>query len=341
MKLFIRTEANTTTAMGHMMRCLTIAEAAKNMGIQPVFIVAETGSQKIAEEKGFDTIWLGRKWDDFDGEIPVISEIIEKENIECMLIDSYWITEKYMDAVSRLTKTAYIDDLHETIWGSEAIINYAVYSDLFDYEKEYPGKQLLLGCDYFPLRKEYVNLEKRVISDTVKEVLVVSGGSDELHFMRTLTENIVANTKYENIHFKFILGQFNQDYDEISAKAENAGNISVFKALPSLKEAMLESDIVVSAGGTTLYEMAACTLPGIVYILADNQRYNAEGFGRKDLAIYAGDIRIDGTYQKIFEALDMLIENKGKRQQLSDSLYKLVDGEGASRIVKRLFNVKG
>ena len=341
MKLFIRTEANTTTAMGHMMRCLTIAEAAKKMGIQPIFVVAESGSQKIASDRGFDTICLDRKWDDFDGEIPVISEIIKKENIECMLIDSYWITAKYMDAVSRLTKTAYIDDLHETIWSCEAIINYAVYSDLFDYEKEYPGKQLLLGCDYFPLRKEYAGLEKRKISDVVKNVLVVSGGSDELHFMRTLTENIVADSKYEDIHFKFILGQFNQDYDDISLKAEKTGNISIFKALPSLKEAMLESDIVISAGGTTLYEMAACTLPGIVYILADNQRYNAEGFGRKGLAVYAGDIRTSGTYQNIFKELDMLIENKEKRQQLSDSLYKLVDGEGASRIVKRLFNVEG
>ena len=334
--LYFRVEANTTTAMGHMTRCVSIADGAKKIGIDSVFIVAETCSARLPESKGYKVICLNRRWDDFDGEIPIIEGLIKENNIKTLLVDSYWVSEKYMEAVNKMTRLAYIDDLYEKIWPVSAVINYSVYQELFDYARDYEGKKLILGTKYFPLRSEYVGLPKRQISGEVKEILVVSGGSDELSFMKTMAEKLIETCSFEGIHFTFILGPFNKDYNEIMKITSDVTSITVLKSLPTLKEAMLKADVLISAGGTTLYEMAACSLPGIVYILADNQKYNAEGFGRKGLAMYAGDIREKETINNIFKYLSKLVDDRQLRQDMIDRLYELLDGQGATRIAEEL-----
>ena len=336
--LYIRTEANVNTAMGHMMRCTSIAESARKIGAEVTFIVAEEGSGKLPESKEFEVICLNKKWDDFENEIPVIKELIKERNIKILLVDSYWVSSEYMEEVSRCTKLAYIDDLHERIWPVDILINYSVYSDCFNYEDEYNGKKLLLGTDYFPLRKEYIGISKRKISSDVKEVLIVSGGSDELHFMKRFAFRLSENEFFNNINFTFILGNFNDDYDSITEISNRVNNIKVLKTLPTLKDIMLTSDLIISAGGTTLYETAAVSLPVITYILADNQYYNATSFGKKKLALYAGDIREENTMNVLEEYLLEMINNKKLREEMSERLFNLLDGKGADRIAEKLCN---
>lgn len=337
-KLFIRTDANTTMATGHMMRCLSIADAAKGLGVETVFIVTSAESGNMPLSRGYEIINLDRQWDDFQGEIPVISDIIARLNIECILVDSYWVSKEYMKAISSLTKTAYIDDLHETIWPCGVLINYAVYCDLFDYEHEYPDSVRLLGSDYMPLRQEYMSVRDRVVGDT-KEILVVTGGSDELHFMLNTVSAVLAADDLSSMHFTFVCGRFNTDIDELMRLGDKADNISIYPSLPTLKESMENADILVSAGGTTLYEMAATGLPGIIFRMADNQKNNVDAFAKMELIVDAGDIRYNFSYDELLNMIRELARDRAMRNEMSDRLKNLVDGRGAERIVKGLFDI--
>lgn len=338
--IYIRTEANKTIATGHMMRCLSIADAAKEMGIASVFIVAEEVSRSMPEQRGYEVICLNHTWDDFDGEITVMTELIQKLKIEILLIDSYFVSLNYMDALKRLTKTAYIDDLHDAIWPCCKLINYAVYSDYFPYEEEYPDTQLILGSEYMPLRQEYQNMPRRILKNEVREVLLLTGGSDLQHFMKTAAELILEKEDWKPIHFTMVCGAFNTDLEELMKLAEDCGNhISVYPALPTLKEKLLEADIVVTAGGTTLYEMAACGTPGIVFQLADNQRWNVKAFTEKGLTLCAGELGNDFSKERLAETLEKLINNFELRKEMSERLQRLVDGQGANRIVQKLLEI--
>ena len=335
MKLFIRVEANKITAMGHMMRCMSVAEGAVRKGIEPVFIVATNESAEFPKKRGFKVIVLDRVWDDFDGEIPVMKKLIKEQNIENLLIDSYFVTPKYMEEISRATKTAYIDDLHERIWDAGIIINYAVYCDLFDYRKEYPSAGLLLGTDYFPIRSEYRDASKIKINDSLQRILVVSGGSDEPHFLLSFTKKLLKENAFPELEFTVITGNFNVDFEEISALCENQSRVSVKKSVPTLLTEMVKHDLYISAGGTSLYEMAAVGLPGISYVLADNQYYNAKAFGDKGLGMFAGDVREEGTIEKIFDCIEKY-KDKGIRSEMSARLYGLLDKKGADRIAEEI-----
>ena len=349
MTVYIRTEANRTTATGHMTRCIAIAKEIKAMGGEAVFIVAEEGSMRMPDEAGFKCLCLNRTWDDFDGEIPVILELIDNNNIKCILVDSYFVTEKYMAAISEKTKTAYIDDLHERIWPVHAIINYAVYSDLFDYESEYPDSDLLLGTEYMPLRPEYTDIEAREKTDC-KNVLVVTGGGDEYHFIKKLAgivsgdEEIKASKAsaevIKNMCFTFICGAFNVDYDELAERYGDGRyeNIKILKSVPSLKDYLLEADMIVTAGGTTLYEAAMCQVPCIAFRIADNQDYNVTAFGKKGLAIDAGDVRYDFSYEELMQHICEISENKEFRDEMRRKQSNAVDGRGAGRIASYLMS---
>lgn len=338
MTVYIRTEANRTTATGHMTRCIAIAKEIKAMGGEAVFIVAEEGSMRMPDEAGFKCLCLNRTWDDFDGEIPVILELIDNNNIKCILVDSYFVTEKYMAAISEKTKTAYIDDLHERIWPVHAIINYAVYYDLFDYEKEYPSSDKLLGCEYAPLRPEYTNLDIKELSD-VKDVLVVTGGSDEYHFIKSMAGMVEGCDELSGINFTFVCGVFNGDYDELVAHYEDHKSIHMLKSVPTLKPYMLSSDMLITAGGTTLYEAAACQIPCIAFRIADNQKYNVDGFASRGLVFDAGDVRYNFSYSALLEQVIELINSRKLRSDMRELQKKTLDGKGAWRLAKYLMDL--
>ena len=50
--LYIRTDMNETIATGHMMRCLSIADAAKKQGQETVFLVADAQAQELLKKRG-------------------------------------------------------------------------------------------------------------------------------------------------------------------------------------------------------------------------------------------------------------------------------------------------
>ena len=351
MTLYIRTEANRVTATGHMMRCLAIADAAAEKGIRTVFIVAEEDSERFPQERGYETICLGRRWDDFDGEIPVIEKLIADRHVEVMLIDSYFVSEDYMKAVTQMTRTAYIDDLHTAVWSCSVLINYAVYYDLFDYQKEYPDAELLLGCGYAPLRKEFHDLPAKQIRRDVKKVLAVTGGTDEYHFMKQFLEALLPRRElFAGVEFTLVCGAFNREIGEIRNLSleyaaehgadSNAVKIKVYPALPTLKEALLQTDLLITAGGTTLYEMAACGTPGICFSMADNQLDNVRGFAARELVLYAGDVREEFSFDRLLGMMQELMQDYEARTAVSEKLRTLIDGKGAGRIIDAVIHYR-
>lgn len=335
-KIYIRTEANKITAMGHMARCMTIADAIKKSGGEAVFIVAEKDSERFPIERGHKVICLNRKWNDFDGEIPVISKLIETESIDTILVDSYFVTEKYMSALNDMVNLAYIDDLYERVWPVKTVINYASYASNFPYEKDYPNAVRLLGPSYFPLREEFKNCKKRIIPERVRRVLVVTGGSDEYHFMMNFLTEISSKNELNDIRFRFVCGTFNQDLDELKQKAVSFMNVDILETLPSLKSEMEEADLIITAGGTTLYEAAATGLPIICYSFVDNQLFNVKSFDEGGYGIYVGDLRQNFSFEMLADRVRDIADDKDKRNVMSENLFKLVDGKGAERIANKL-----
>lgn len=329
--LYIRADMNQIIATGHIMRCLAIADAARETGEDTVFLLADTQAVELLENRGYAYVVLNTPWNEMDKELETIKSIINEHNIKSLLIDSYQVTEKYLEELTKVTRTIYLDDLNAFHYPVDSIICYANYYKKFAYEVNYPIDKLHLGLQYVPLRKEFQNCSPKEIKERVENLLLLSGGTDNYHVLRSLLESIDIE-EYRQIYV--ICGKYNADYEMLKMKYQDHPNISIHKAVTDMKRYMEQADLVITAGGSTLYELCAVGTPAISYSFADNQLDNVRKFQEDGIIDYAGDIRYDNVMGNVVSLMGKYMSNKMLCQERSAKMQKIVDGYGARRIVE-------
>lgn len=327
--LYIRADMNETIATGHVMRCLSIADAAKDSGRDTVFILADEQAKRLVEGRGHHAIVLGTQWDDMEHELPVLKNVIREHSIQKILIDSYQVTPAYLAELSKLLWTIYIDDLNAFHYQVNAIICYANYWKKFEYEKKYKDVGLYLGPAYVPLRKEFTLCGAKRIREIPENLLLLSGGTDHYHILEKLLQKIVL-TDWQRIDV--ICGRYYTDYERVRDRYKQEKNIFFHQAVTDIERYMRQADVAISAGGSTLYELCATGTPAISYSFADNQLDNVTKFAEDGLIAYAGDARYQDIASEIADILDKQYVEKEARVKRSKRMQTLVDGKGAERI---------
>lgn len=329
-KVYIRADMNQKIATGHVMRCLSIADGLKEKGIQSVFISADDNSKELVNSRGYELIVLDTNWDNMEEEIPILRSIIKANRIEKLIIDSYYATKRYLEEITRLTNTIYIDDLNRRDLCVDTIIAYTIYADENKYKSIYKQKQtgLLIGAKYVPLREEFHNISKRKINKSIENVLVLSGGADPYNIIEKCID-ILIEEGVSSING--ICGKYAEHKDRLQQKYKKYKNIKIIDNATNIKELMLEADFCVSASGSTLYELCACGTPTVSYVLADNQVNNAERFSEKQIIPCLGDVRKIVIDDELIRQLKEL-NDYNYRKELSEKMQLVVDGRGAERI---------
>lgn len=347
--LGIRVDANNKIGMGHLMRCLAIAQEARRQGHEVLFICSADGDIRMIEQEGFGYELMPVGLRQYSEECALIGEVLERFHVSVLLIDSYFVTAEYMERCRTYCRTAYIDDLHAEILPCDILINYAKYADSFDYRREYPNAKLLLGCEYVPLREMFCHVNK-VVRETVSEILVLTGGTDPFHFARELAGSVLSGsgglpsqggslalTAYGvQRHYTLVCGIYNEDRQQLQQMADDNAQLDVLFNVQNMRALMEQADLAVTAGGTTMYELAACGTPAVCYSFVDNQLKNTESFARSAHMLYAGDLRRQDVVQSVLDSIDKLADKWEIRREMSCRLQELVDGGGAKRLVKAL-----
>ena len=180
--IFIRADANKNIGMGHVMRTLSLADEMKSFA--PVmYVVADESVAGLIRERGFDVFVLHTDYTDMEDELEKWPEVKGEDTI---IVDSYFVTAAYLFSLKRKGKVVYIDDVLSFPYPADVIVNYNAYADSSAYHKLYEGcgsaePELILGPAYAPLRAMFQNVPHREQPEVVRNVLISTGGSDELH----------------------------------------------------------------------------------------------------------------------------------------------------------------
>lgn len=332
-KIFIRADMNEQIATGHIMRCLSIADALLALGEHVTFILADEQAVSLLKQRGYDAIVLHAPWNHMEEELPVLSQIIRKEHIDKLLIDSYQVTQRYLAELSKLVTTFYIDDLNLFEYPVDAVICYANYWKKFQHKIKDSKTTFFCGMKYVPLKQAFWNCEEKNISEKVDNVLMLTGGSDPFNVTEQILDSI-DTSQFQTIDV--ICGIYNTNYNKFIKKYEKDINIRFHQAVNNIEQYMKGADIAISAGGTTLYELCAMGTPTISFSFADNQLENVRKFQEDGLIDYAGDARYKGVAEIIKASVNKYAANYVGRKNRSISMQNLVDGKGALRIAKIL-----
>ena len=335
--ILFRADGNKKIGSGHLMRCLSIADAMQEIGIKSIFVTADDSMSELLKNRGYENIILHTDYYDMDGELSLFMALKEFGESDGIVVDSYYVTDQYLKTLTDKKKTVYIDDL-QIFRPVGAIVNYNIYAEA----KEYRGGskpndiRLVLGPSFAPLRQMFQNVTPIEIEESVKNILFLAGGSDPEHTALKFVKEL--QKRPDSFCYTIVIGALCEDYDAIKEIADKSNNrIAVLKNVQNMNEIMMSSDIAISAAGSTLYELCACGIPTINYIIADNQILAAKSFEKSGAMIYGGDLREDfDAYCRLISLLVSLAEDTSLRRSLSETARSFVDGKGAIRLAKEL-----
>lgn len=377
----IRADANSKIGMGHVMRCLSVADALLKRGEEVLFVTADDTPVPLLTKKGIPYRVLHTDYADMEAELPELWEVLRElpqgaespdaalaQKNTSILVDSYYVTEKYLAALKKRITTIYMDDIYAFSYPVDMLINYNIYGEEMGYEKDaaFADTKLLLGTEYVPLREEfsagagYAQSRKELSAETENVtpaedrlhqtaeqgrtadggILITTGGSDSFNLAGQLLMEAMKYDALKEKEYHVVSGSLNPHIGELQALAQKHENIHIHCNVTNMAELMAESEVALSAGGSTLYELCAVGVPVIAFSFAENQERLVQTFVKRGIAQYGGNYRTDGNkmIQNTIAGLETLLEDKNLRTEYRKKARTLVDGKGAERIAEALLS---
>lgn len=331
----IRVDGSSRIGMGHIMRCLTLAQEFRKREIEVTFLVKY--DEKVIELlKQTRFIFQIVKESTLKQEAEIIINIINEKNLDAILIDSYWISEGYLKEIQKKIKLLIsIDDNNLYTYPSNIILNANIYAKDINYKIINPNTKLLLGCDYSIIRAEFTLEPSILIKDEVKNILVTMGGCDINSYTSTILKSILDI----NCTINVIVGPNFICKEEIEALASTHKNIKIYNNPKNMKDIMKLNDIAISSAGTTTYELGVLGIPTILIGQADNQRNIAKKTEELGMMINLGYFN-EVKEEDIKKAVLDLMENKEKRNSISKKCIKNIGRNGVKNIVEEIISYK-
>lgn len=381
----IRADANSKIGMGHVMRCLSVVDALVKRGEEVLFVTADDTPVPLLTKKGVPYRVLHTDYADMEAELPELLAVLRdltlraespemvlpqmpSQRVEsseealpqrntAILVDSYYVTEKYLAALKKRITTIYMDDIYAFSYPVDMLINYNIYGEEMGYEKDaaFADTKLLLGTEYVPLREEfsagagYVQSRKvlslgaaNVTPAADGGILITTGGSDSFNLAGQLLMEAMKYDALKEKEYHVVSGSLNPHIGELQALAQKHENIHIHCNVTNMAELMAESEVALSAGGSTLYELCAMGVPVIAFSFAENQERLVQTFVKRGIAQYGGNYRTDGNkmIQNTIAGLETLLEDENLRTEYRKKARALVDGKGADRIAEAIQALK-
>lgn len=322
MKVCIISEGNFEIGYGHITRCTAIHQAFEERGIIPYFIVNgdETVNNTLKVQRKYIFNWLI----DFNQLLSLI------DGSEVVIIDSYLAPLSIYKRISEIAKKpVFIDDNVRLKYPPGLVVNYSIFANTLHYPDE-DSVKYLLGPEYCLVRNEFWNLKKKKKINEIKNVLITFGGSD----MKNLTPPILEmlNNFFPNLKKKIIIGKSFKNIGKIEAQTDKNCELIYYPTAEGMKKVMMESDLAITAGGTTIYELSIVGVPAISIAVAENQLNNAKSFSKLGLNYFAGWWRDKNLLEKIREFI-LLLKKKELRKKMINTAQKLIKSDGSRRLI--------
>ncbi|WP_206707704.1 UDP-2,4-diacetamido-2,4,6-trideoxy-beta-L-altropyranose hydrolase [Koleobacter methoxysyntrophicus] len=341
-KIGFRVDAGPNIGFGHIMRCLSLAVEFRKQGYEVYFLSKmKDGIVKI-KESGFNVIQLNYKKTtdlkeglyELQREAKEIIYAIKEYGLDLLFIDSYNVTEEYfLEIKPHVKKIGYIDDLNKFVYPVDILINGNIAAEYMDYKKYSEDEVMLLGPKYNLLREEFRNLPDKVINEEVKEIMITTGGSDPYNMSYKILKMILDDEELKDLTINVIIGNGFSNKEELRKIKEKNKNVILHENIKEISEIMLKSDIAISAGGSTLYELCACGTPTLAFIMADNQEFIVKKMDE------LGYLKSLGWYynlddKKLLKLIKTFIKDYSLRIKLKNKGRSLINAKGVVRIVE-------
>ncbi len=335
--LVIRADSSEKIGVGHIMRCIALAQAWQECGGEVIFLISSASAplkERIVSE-GFGVSFLDREPGSREDAGQTIA-LAWQNKARWIIIDGYQFGDEYQEQVKNGGhKILVVDDYgHAKNIHADIVVNPNIYASMALYPHHNPATRFLMGRKYILLRREFQ--KKRGLIPCMEAVpatniLVTMGGSDPDNVTATILETIRPLIDEFCLSVTAVVGMMNRQFDVSSPYSANGTSVKVLQAPNEMPELIRKADIVISGAGSTAWEVAFLGRPMIAVVLTANQ----EKVGGALRQAGAAQVIEDCTKvpQILGYALRDLLESPQNRKKIADAGRKLVDGDGPGRII--------
>ncbi|NVK57582.1 MAG: UDP-2,4-diacetamido-2,4,6-trideoxy-beta-L-altropyranose hydrolase [Alteromonadaceae bacterium] len=263
-------EASAKTGMGHLMRCLALAQAAQLRGLDCCFLVPEEALPICRQRHD----WVGRVMHAANTDTGLAAQVetlCQQTHVLATVLDGYGFSAELAAQISQLGPALLvIDDIQsETIASAAMIVNPAGESLRNDYATSNPAATLCLGPEYRLLRREFAVTLPLELSQR-RSLTINLGGSDPLNYTLPLLEAL-TNT-LPDAPLRVITGPGYAQTDALGQFiSRSPAMIQHVHNSQDMADVWVNARLAVAAAGGSQFELAACHTPAMLLVVADNQ----------------------------------------------------------------------
>lgn len=356
-----RADASLEIGTGHVIRCLTLAEALRRGGHEVRFVCRALEGhlgERIrdfgfgvdllpAPERGFrpqgndprHAAWAGIGWEEDAGQT---AEALAGQAVDWLVVDHYAFDARWQRALAEHVGRIMVwDDLADRDHDCALLLD----QNLGRAPKSYAGRvpataRVLAGPSFAPLRPDFARLRPGALAARqgrgLRRIMVSMGGVDAPNATGRILDVLGRADALRDVAVEVILGSRALAIREVQAQAASMPmDVTVAVDVGDMAQRMAAADLAIGAVGGTTWERCALGLPCLMLTIAENQRPAAEAMASTGAAVLLGDLSDPGWSGRLRDWLDA----PGMADRLppmSAAAAAICDGQGASRIVAEM-----
>ena len=317
------------------MRCLALAQAAQDQGFE-IRLVGSVHVPWVRERLCAECIPLLELADSVPNEenpanlLRQLAQTTLAPSDTWVVLDGYHFTLTCQQAVRGAGyRLLVIDDYaHLSEYSCNILLNQNLGAEALPYTGDIGQK--LMGPRYALLRREFRKARERLPHTTrsvpPQNILVTLGGGDFIEYLEGIAQDmsipVMKGRTVRVIQGAMDAVRIKQSFVNCPARLE------ILSRVTDMPELLLNTDLCITAGGSTCWELCCLEVPFLTVEVAENQKKIAAGL---DLLKVAPFFSATELCKKLIIQPTVNVQEK---------MSRLCDGTGASRIADYLNGIR-
>ena len=367
MMIAFRVDGSLQIGTGHVMRCLTLADALRKSGMQCSFLcrphqghlldlITQRGHHALAlpqlescSELSFtDTDhahWLGVNWEaDALDTLNTLSEHFDNQMSDWLVVDHYSLDARWEQALRpKSRRIMVIDDLADRPHDCDLLLDLNLGRNAQDYDGLMKGDAVkLIGPTYALLRPEFAalrqqSLDRRVSGSKLSRLLITMGGVDKGNATGLVLDALKSCLLPADMQITVVLGPHAPWLTKVQEQARQIPwRAEVLVNASNMAQLMADCDLAIGAAGSTSWERCCLGLPTLQIVLARNQEFIAQSLKKAGAALTLDSRSITKSLPKEICNLTNLSQLK----KISNVCSSIANGHGVTLVTKYMHEEK-
>lgn len=363
-QIAFRVDASLEAGTGHVMRCLTLADALREKGAVCWFIcrahpghladlirarghhchLLETAPE-ARQDNGDRTSpahasWLGCHWTSDAAQTQII---LAELRPAWLVVDHYALDAHWENLIRNdVGRIMVIDDLADRSHDCDLLLDQNLGRQPDDYQKYVPpGCTLLTGPRYALLRPEFAGLRAfslhRRESPQLRELLITMGGVDLPNATGLILTLLKRCPLPDDCRICIVMGHNAPWLEHVRHTASTMPwTTDILVGVNDMAQRMAHCDLAIGAAGSTSWERCCLGVPTLMVTLAQNQVSIGNALHQQGGAILIGSPAEPHFETKFHDTMLILQSDRQFLSKMSTNSAMLTNGCGCHEVIVRM-----